>query len=44
MRKEWENISQKVELENDKIYINNMGVLFFRRAGMYASYSVSSNI
>jgi hypothetical protein len=44
MRKEWENISQKVELENDEIYFDNMGVFFFRRAGMYASYSVSSNV
>jgi len=30
--------------EDNEIYINNMGVLFFRRAGMYASYSVFSDV
>jgi len=44
MKKEWENISQGLELKNDEIYFDNMGVLFFTRASMYASPSVSSNI
>jgi len=44
MRRGWENIFLKQELKNDKIYINNMGVLFFRGATMYASYSVPSDV
>jgi len=44
MRREWENISQRLGLKNDEIYFDNMGVFFFRRAGMYAAYSVSSNV
>jgi hypothetical protein len=44
MRKGWENISRKVELKNDEIYFDNMGVFFFIRASMYASYSISRYI
>ena len=44
MKKEWENIFPELELKNDEIYFDNMGVLFFRGASMYASHSVSSNV
>ena len=38
MKKEWENISQELELKDDKIYFNNMGVLFFRAKHVYGSH------
>jgi hypothetical protein len=30
--------------EDNEIYINNMGVLFFRGSNLYASYSISSYV